>query len=320
MKPLTRLQRDVLGDVLISLHLRSSLYCRAIMRAPWGLSISRRAVASFHVVTAGTGWLSVEGADAPVLLSEGDLVILPHGHAHTLTDQPGTPVIRLEDLEPADAAEVAGVFSGGGGGAVTTLVCGELRFEDYPTHPLFSILPPCMHLRSQHSRSAPPLRTLVRLVRTEASESRLAADMVITRLSEVLFIQAVRAQLDAMSDSAAGWLGALADPQIGQAMALIQRQPEEPWTVESLAGRVGLSRSAFSAKFRRLVGESPMQYITRVRLTRAATLLRTQAAPLTVVATAVGYDSDVAFSKAFKRTFGMAPGAYRRGRRSPDGR
>jgi len=324
MKRMTRLQEDILTDVLQSLRLQSALYCRALLRAPWGVSISRRKVASFHLVIGGSGWLTIEGIDTAVSLAEGDLLILPHGHAHTLTDHPGAPVTsiesleNLESLEPTEAPVARGTFSNGGSGTLTTLVCGRFTFEDLPAHPLSSALPAWLHLRSRGARSAPLLRAIVRLVQSEARESRLAGDMVIARLSEVLFIEAVRAHLAAASDGDVGWLGALKDPQIGQAMALIQRHAEDSWTVAALAERVGLSRSTFSAKFRQLVGEPPMRYVGRVRLARAATLLRAQAAPLKEVAAAVGYDSEVTLSKAFKRQYGMAPGVYRHTDRSPD--
>lgn len=319
MEPLTHFQEDVLTDILQSIHLHSTLYCRATMGAPWGLHVSRREVASFHIVTGGACWLTVEGRGKPVLLNEGDLVILPHGHAHTLTDHPGTPVTRLEELVRMHPGEKEGVFSSGGRGAMTTLVCGGLQLEDHMTNPLFSILPTFLHLRSQQRQSIPWLLAIVQLVKAEASGDRPAAQAVITRLSEILFIQAVRAYISTVGDRNAGWLRALKDPQIGQALAMIQRQPGKSWTVESLASHVSLSRSAFSAKFKQLVGESPMKYITRVRLTKAAALLRTQSPTLVEVAMSVGYDSEVAFSKAFKRYFGMAPGAYGHGKRQPVG-
>jgi|SRR6266568_2510851 len=317
MEPLTHFQEDVLADLLQSIHLHSTLYCRAKMGAPWGLRVSRREIASFHIVTAGTSWLTVEGVDQPVLLTQGDLVILPHGHAHTLTDHPNTPVKKLEDLVRTGPGAKDGIFSSGGQGAVTTLICGGLQLEAHTTNPLFSILPPLLHMSSRDEQSIPWLATIVKLVKAEASVQRPAAEAIITRLSEILFIQAVRAYMSSASDGNRGWLAALKDPQIGQALSLIQRQPGESWTVESLASHVSLSRSAFSAKFKQLVGEPPMQYITRVRLTKAAALLRAQSATLVEVALSIGYDSEVAFSKAFKRYFGMAPGAYRQGRHPP---
>jgi transcriptional regulator GlxA family with amidase domain len=155
----------------------------------------------------------------------------------------------------------------------------------------------------------------VQLVKAEASANGPAAETVITRLSEILFIQAVRDYMRTADNGNGGWFNALKDPQIGQALALIHRQPGESWSVESLASRVSLSRSAFSAKFKELVGESPMQYVTRVRLTKAAAMLRTRPSTLIEVALSIGYDSEVAFSKAFKRYFNIAPGAYRLGER-----
>lgn len=315
---LTHFQEDVLADILQSIHLRSTLYCRAQMSAPWGFRVSQRSVASFHIVMGGTCWLTVEGRDEPVRLTEGDLVILPHGHAHTMTDHPATPATRLEDLVPKQPIGRDGLFYSEGQGSVTTLVCGGLQLEDHTTNPLFSILPPLLHLKGQHGQSHPWLHAIVKGVKAEASANQPATETVITRFSEILFIQAVRTyMMDTVDNGKRGWFSALKDPQIGQALALVQRHPEEPWTVESLACRVSLSRSAFSAKFKQLVGESPMQYVTRVRLTKAAAHLRTNSATLVEVATSIGYDSEVAFSKAFRRHFGIAPGAYRQGRRSP---
>jgi len=312
---LTLFQEDVLTDILQSLHLQSTLYCRAKMRAPWGFRVSRREVASFHIVTAGPCWLTVEGINKPVSLTEGDLVILPHGHAHTMTDHPETPVTRLEDLVSKQPVAKDGIFSSGGQGAATTLVCGGLLLEDHTTNPLFSILPPLLHMKSQHGQSQPWLKAIVQVVQAEASANQLAAETIITRFSEILFIQAVRTYMSMVGDGKRGWFNALKDPQIGQALALIQQHPEEQWTVASLACRVSLSRSAFSAKFKQLVGESPMQYVTQVRLAKAAALLRTNSATLAEVATSIGYDSEVSFSKAFRRSYAIAPGAYRQGRR-----
>jgi AraC-like DNA-binding protein len=316
VEPLTRFQEDVLADILQSLRLQSALYCRAQLGAPWGFRVSRREVASFHIVTGGTCWLTVEGTDKPMLLTEGDLVILLHGQTHTMTDQPETPATRLEDLVPRQTGDKEGIFYSGGHGAATTLVCGSLQLEDDPTNPLVAILPPVLHVQTQHGQSRSWLGAIVQLVKAEASANELAAETVIRRLSEILFIQAVRTYLSTVDGGPGGWFNALKDPQIGQALALVQDEPGEPWTVESLASHVGLSRSAFSAKFRQLVGEPPMRYLTRVRLRKAATVLRSHPATLVEVARSIGYDSEVAFSKAFRRYFGIAPGAYRQGRRS----
>jgi AraC-like DNA-binding protein len=316
MESLTQFQEDVLTDLLQSIHLKSTLYCRAQMRAPWGFRVSHREVASFHIVTGGACWLSIDGFDRPVQVGEGDLVILPHGHAHTMTDHPASPVTRLEDLVPKQPVGRDGIFYSVGHGAVTTLVCGGLQLEDQITNPLISILPTFIHMSSQPEQVNSWLPAIVDLVKSEASINRPAAETVIKRLSEILFIQAIRYCLSTDGEGSVSWFRALKDPQIGQSLVLMLRQPDEPWTVESLASRVGLSRSAFSARFRQLTGEPPMQYLTRARLTKAAAALRGGPATLVEIAQSIGYDSEVAFSKAFKRYFGIAPGAYRQGRRS----
>jgi AraC-like DNA-binding protein len=315
MDLLTQFQEDVFADVLRSIHLQSALYCRAHLSAPWGLAIPQRQVAVFHIVTAGACWLTVEGTDEPVFLATGDLIILPHGHAHVVTDQPTTPVTEFEDFVSRHPPDKYGRVYGDGQGPQSTLVCGEYQLEEYAANPLYAVLPTSLHASSRQRRANPWIKTIVQLVRTEAQGDQPGAETVITRLSEILFLHLVRDYLSSLGDGQAGWFRALQDPQIGQALALIHHQPEERWTVESLARSVGLSRSALSAKFTRLVGVPPLRYLTDVRLTKAAALLRTQPATLVAAALSVGYDSEVAFSKAFKRRFGAAPGAYRRERR-----
>jgi AraC-like DNA-binding protein len=253
-----------------------------------------------------------------VSLVEGDLVILPHGHAHTITDHPNTPVTRIEELEPKQSGAQVRVIARSGPGAVTTLVCGGFLLEE-TINPLISMLPPVLLLSSIQEHAAPSLQAIVQLVQTEASTNQQGATMMINRCSELLFLQAVRGYLSSAGDGHVGWYSALKDPQIGQALALIHQQPGERWTVEGLARHVYLSRSGFSAKFKHLVGEAPMEYLTRVRLMKAATLLRTHPGTLLEVALTVGYDSEVSFSKTFKRYFGMAPGAYRQAKRLPLG-
>jgi AraC-like DNA-binding protein len=315
MDPLTQFEEDVFADVLGSIHLQSALYCRAQLNAPWGLSVPRRQVAVFHIITVGTCWLTIEGTDKPVFLNAGDLMILPHGHAHVVTDQPTTSATEFEDFVAQHPPDKYGRIYGNGHGAQSMLVCGEYQLEEYATNPLYPLLPTCLHASSKQKQENPWIKMIVQLVQAEAQGHQPGAETVITRLSEILFLHVVRDYLSRLGNNQVGWVRALRDPQIGQALALIHQQPEERWTVESLACRVGLSRSALSAKFTQLVGRPPVHYLTDVRLTKAAALLRTQSTTLAAIAFSVGYDSEVAFSKAFKRRFGAAPGAYRRGRR-----
>jgi AraC family transcriptional regulator, alkane utilization regulator len=316
MDPITKLQEDVLSEVLQSVHLHSTLYCRARLSAPWGLAVPHRDAAVFHIVTQGTCWLRIEGMAVPIRLAAGELVILPHGDAHSVTDDLDSPVTRLEDFAVRYHAEPNAGGYGEGQGAAAMLVCGGLELEEYPANPLYSLLPIYLRAPIHPGNTSAWIDEIVKLVAAEAGASEPGAEAVIQRLSEVLFIRTVRTYLRASADERRGWLAALKDPEIGRALAVIRHQPEQAWTIAALAREVGLSRSAFAAKFAELVGEPPVQYLTRIRMTKGAMLLRTQSAPLSAVARAVGYDSDVTFSKAFKRWLGMAPGAYRRERRA----
>ena len=305
---------DVLTDVLRSVHIQGTLYCRSKMSVPWGFRVARRDTASFHVVTEGQCWLDVEGVITGVPLNAGDLVILPHGHAHIMCNPPNTPAAEIEyldDLVGKLAPDEHGMLHYGRGSASTALVCGGFQLEGHRTNPLVSALPPYIHISNADSRLIPWLQATVEWVEAEASANRAGAETVIARLSEILFIQAMRAFASAHNDATIGWLKALNDPQIGRALALIHSQPQVQWTLAALAAQVGLSRTAFTTKFRQLVGKSPLRYITRWRLTKAAAELRTGTGKLTEIARLVGYASEVALSKAFKRTFGVAPGAYR---------
>jgi AraC family transcriptional regulator, alkane utilization regulator len=312
MEQLTHFQEDVLTDILQELRLQGTLYCYARLGAPWGFGIPQREIVGFHLVTSGTCWLHV-GQDLPLQLHEGDLVILPHGHAHAVTDCPTSAVTRLEDLLEEQPDKHTAHFTQDGDGDVSTLICGGIRVQSHLTNPLFLLLPTVMHLRSADEQSLPQLRAIIEVVKAEAGQNRLATEVVVTRLSEVLFIQAVRAYLSVGGTEKPDWFKALKDPCIGQALVVMHHESNVKWTVASLAQRVSLSRSAFSARFTHLVGEPPMQYLARVRLTKATSLLQASSAVLLEVARAVGYDSEVTFSKAFKRWFGTAPGTYRQG-------
>lgn len=311
MEKLTRFQADVLTDILQELRLRTTLYCYARLGAPWGFGIPEREVVSFHLVTSGHCWLLVESGAQPFELQEGDLAIVPHGHAHSVIDSPTSAVTQLEDLLQDQQGDGRMHFTHDGSGPVSTLICGSIHIQNYLTNPLFLLLPPVVLVKGSGGHAMPQLRAIVDTVKLEADQNRLAAEVIITRLSEVLFIQAVRTYLDTVDGGQQGWFRALKDPSIGQALALMHHEPDTAWAVESLAHRVNMSRSAFSGKFTTLVGEPPMQYLAHLRLTKAVALLQSTSSTLAQIARAVGYDSAVAFSKAFKRRYGMSPGAYR---------
>ena len=302
---------DVLTDVLETVRVGAACYGRVEAAAPWGIGVEAdEQDAKFHVVLTGDCWLDADGQDS-VHLHGGDLVALPHGHAHALRDAPSSPVRSLRELITVNGKCQPSITTGGDG-AAATLVTGSFHFEDRRNNPLLSVLPPVIVLPGELSRSVHWLEPTLKFIACEAQSGRPGAQTVISRLADVLFIQIVRGYLATLPTSSSGWLGALGDSQIGAALGFIHQSPELDWTVQSLAAKVAMSRSAFASRFARLVGEPPLAYVTRWRMQKAAGLLRQSSATLADIAERVGYDSEAAFSKAFKRAVGSAPGAYRR--------
>ena len=303
---------DVLTDVLETVRVGAACYGRVEAAAPWGIGVAAdEEDAKFHVVLSGECWLDVPGQE-PVHLHGGDLVALPHGHAHELSDVPGSPIRPLSELIVSSGGKCQSSITTGGDGVSATLVTGSFHFEDRRNNPLLSVLPPVIVLPGELSRSVHWLEPTLKFIACEAQSGRPGAQTVVSRLADVLFIQIVRGYLATLPAGSSGWLGALGDSQIGAALGFIHQSPELDWTVQSLAAKVAMSRSAFASRFARLVGEPPLAYVTRWRMQKAAGLLRQSSATLADIAERVGYDSEAAFSKAFKRAVGTAPGAYRR--------
>jgi AraC-like DNA-binding protein len=308
---------DVLTDVLETVRVVAACYGRLEATAPWGIRVRPGEDAKFHVVLEGHARLVVDGVDEPIELSAGDIVALPHGHAHSLIDDPSITAQPLEELLVCRARGDNSVLRVGGGGQSSTIVSGRFRFEDRKNNPLLSVLPPVITLRGEMGKSVRWLEPTLKFIACEAQSGRPGSQTVIARLADVLFIQIVRGHLASLPVDGSGWLGALADAQIGAALGHIHQSPEQDWTVQSLASKVAMSRSAFASRFMRLVGEPPLSYVTKWRMQKAASMLRDGKQTLAQVAAQVGYDSEAAFSKAFKRAVGSAPGAYRRSLRVP---
>jgi AraC family transcriptional regulator, alkane utilization regulator len=306
---------DVLTDVLQTVRVSAACYGRVELSAPWGFSAEHSDDARFHVVMSGAARLEVEGVEGSVELSSGDLFVLPHGNAHVLRDSPDTPVRPISELRCETGERVVRY---GGGGSATTLVCGAFRFQDRQSNPLLNVLPPLVLVRGEEGRAVHWLEPTLQFIASESNSQRPGAQTVISRLVDILFIQIVRAHLAAASGASSGWLRALGEPQIGAALSLIHESPAEAWTVASLAHRAGMSRSTFAGRFTELVGEPPLHYLTRWRMQKAAGLLREGRATLAEIADRVGYESEAAFSKAFKRWLGSSPGAYRKAARSKE--
>jgi AraC-like DNA-binding protein len=312
---------DVLTDALEAIHLKSVIHGRLELTAPWGFRVDF-GHSGFYVVTRGTCWLEVDGVGEPVQLASGDFVLLPHGQAHVLRDNRRTRAVSAREVfsdcpKSTQGCQPGGIRRYGGGGALTTMVGGCFVFEDGGKNPLVASLPPVVHVKGDGGRAVQWLEASLQFVASEMASGQPGAETVVSRLADILFVQAVRAHMAQSADDAGGWLRAVVDPQVGAALSLMHEKPEAEWTVEALATRVAMSRSAFAARFAHLVGEPPLTYLTRWRMQKATRLLRAGHASIGEVASRVGYEAEAAFSKAFKRWTGMAPGAYRRAEAPP---
>jgi AraC-like DNA-binding protein len=302
---------DSLIDILRDLRLESSFYARSDLRVPWGLSFSVKDGPGFHVIVTGRCWLRIDSERIP--LAAGDLVLLPHGDEHQLVNPPEEEAIPLAALPSARVGHNAALLCYGGDGPEALLICGGVRFAGPLAHPLLDLLPRVLLLHcDEHEGTHAWLDATLTMLGAEALSLRPGSAAVMTRLADILVLQTIRAWLESDEGRRLGWLGALSDPDIGSTLALIHRRAEEPWTVASLAREVHLSRSVFSERFSRLVGMPPMQYVTRWRMSLAMSWLREERMSASEAAHRLGYSSEAAFSRAFKRQLQEPPGAFRR--------
>jgi AraC-like DNA-binding protein len=300
-----------LDEALHFVRMSGLFYCRSELRAPWGIALpGAKHCASFHVVTSGRCWLIVD--DERRELETGDLVVVRHGGA-CLVDDPSTPAEPFSSFAHEHVSGRYGILRVDGGiGASTTLVCGAVSFDDPASKQLVEMLPRVIYVSGRRPERMEWLDGMLRFMAFEARESRAGGETIITRLADILVIQAIRTWLEDDATSRGGWLGALRDAQIGRAIARIHRDPAHPWTLALLAGEASMSRSAFAARFTELVGEPAMQYVTRWRMHVAATWLRDDTMRAAEVAKRLGYRSEASFNRAFKRVMGLPPGQQRR--------
>jgi AraC-like DNA-binding protein len=302
---------DPLGEALHFLRVTGSFYCRSELTAPWGLTMPDWPDCLwFHIVTAGRFQLEVGGVE-PRVLQAGDLALVPHGQGHVLRSEPGAIAPDVMSIEHEFQNRYA-ILRHGGGGAATTVVCGAVRLDHPAAHHLVAVLPEVIHVEPGGGAHAEWMQSTLRLIAAEAAALRPGGEAVLTRLSDILVIQALRGWIEHDPAAQRGWLGALRDPLIGRAISLIHRDPARDWTVASLAAELAMSRSAFAARFTELVDEPAMRYVTRWRMQVARTWLTEEGATVGDVAGRLGYQSEAAFSRAFKRTVGVSPGAVAR--------
>jgi AraC-like DNA-binding protein len=304
---------DPLGEALHYLRMNGAFYCRSELSAPWGLTLPPMpGYVWFHVVTAGGARLET-GTEDGRLVRPSELALVPHGEGHVLRSDSGAPAPGILDLEREPVSDRYELLRHGGGGEPSTLICGAVRFEHPAAHNLIEILPETIVVEAAGTPETDWMQSTLRLMATEARALRPGGEAVITRLGDILVIQAIRSWIETDPAARSGWLGALQDRQIGRAISLIHREPARAWTVAALADEVAMSRSAFAARFTELVGEPAMHYVARWRMHVALSALRDEGATVGELADRLGYQSEAAFSRAFKRILGVSPGAARRG-------
>lgn len=328
------MSRDTLSDLLRSVRVRGAVFYYVSCRDQWSAEAPpAREIADavlpgcehvmeYHMIAKGNGWAAVEG-QPPVRLNPGDVVMFPQGDRHVMSSAPGIEPLRRtadwvfstrKDPKPMPISYHHGVVEAGTPlpveAADMIAVCGFLGCDLKPFNPLVAALPRILHLPA--GQAGGWVSRVIDQAVLECCSPRPGGDAVLERLAEMMFVDAARRYLDALPEDATGWLAGLRDRFVGKALSLMHERPEQAWTVEELAREVGLSRSALHERFVKLLGDAPMHYLASWRIQLGARLLRETSRNVATIALDVGYDSEAAFARAFKRVVGMPPAAWRK--------
>lgn len=320
---------DVLSDVLSAIRLSGSAFYDVTAASPWVAEAPPSAeiagavmpgaqhAIEYHAIIRGRCWITLVGGEpfAPVELREGDIAVIPHGEAHAVSSAPAmraTPDIAAHRRPADDSVLPFRIMVGREGPSDAHLICGFFACDVRPFNPLLSALPRFLKI----GRSTPPaadvlMGQVISIASADIAQGKAGAQGVLNKLSELLFIEAVRSHMEQLGGDDRGWLAGLRDPLVGRAIALIHADPARDWTLSALAAEAGASRSALAARFKQLMGFAPIQYLTGWRMQLAARQLTRKGAKVAAVAQAVGYDSEAAFSRAFKKFAGQPPGEWR---------
>jgi AraC-like DNA-binding protein len=302
--------RGTANELVRDLRIDSAVLCRSVMSAPWGFGIAGRDAGSFHMVIEGRAWLEVEGAVNAIAMPPGNVAVLPTGSPHWIRDSPDSTAPPLTSILATHEVVDGELRFGGDDGPLAEIVCGVFSFEGGRRPAWIDRLPPVVVSRPKGERGQWRSRVIDAL-REEARRPTPGGSVAVNRLLESLLADAFRTSLEGSSDDPAVPVTALADARIGRALGRVREDPARTWSVRELADLATMSRSAFADRFRMLVGQAPMQYVTELRLSRAARMLRLTDATIAEVARSVGYGSEDALSRAFKARFGQAPSTYR---------
>ena len=315
---------DVLSEVLKAVRLDGALFYNGEFSAPWRFrSPASRAVAPylspdsghviiFHLLTEGRGYAHIEGEGRPVSLNAGDIIIFPHGDPHFMGNGSGVKAVDMAQELERISSQGLKISRMGGGGEITKFICGYMACEAQLSRIFLGGLPPVLKINIRNDASDQWLENSIRYSVGNADASRPGGEAVIAKLSEVLFVEALRRYIALLPPEQTGWLAGVRDPEVGRALALMHRQPANPWTIAALANDVGISRSVLAERFRRYLSETPIAYLTRWRLQLGAQMLKSTSSSVAEIADEVGYESEPSFNRAFKREFGLPPARFRK--------
>ena len=296
---------DPISDVFTALEVQSVFYGRSEFSAPWGIRFAP-GHAAFGMVLRGQCWLQVEGS-SELAIDSGDCYVLPRGVAYSLRDDPASALVDMEQVVKTFQTS----HRYGGDGRTTVMLTGCFTLDTSFSKPVVDLLPSTIHIKADEPQST-PLENTVRLLAAEMQQHAPGSQVIVNRLTDVFFLQAIRSYMSQHKGCSSHWLRAVADPQIGRVLTAMHGDMARSWSVEELAAEGGMSRAGFAMRFKQLVGETPLEYLTRWRMYKATRLLRDHNRKLLEVANSVGYDSDAAFNRAFKRMHGVSAGEYRR--------
>lgn len=319
---------DPLSDVLRVVKLTGAVFHLVEASSPWGVAVPRardyssiilpraQHLISYHIILKGSGWVEVpEVASTP--FEAGDILVLSHGEPYSLLSAPGQRPEYDQEATVAFFREwMAGKLpfvtrEGGGGPGGAEYICGFLGCDMLPFNPLLAALPRLLRIRRSRTGRRDLLRGLIDLTLSDACRPQIGSESIRLRLSELIFVEVVRLCLEALPAHETGWLSGLKDPSIGKVLTLLHDAPARPWTLKQLAQEAGMSRSALAARFSHLIGQAPMQYLTLWRMQIAARLLADNSLKVAAVGKEVGYESEAAFSRAFKKVVGASPAKWR---------
>jgi len=299
---------DVVSDICRSIRLEGSVFFRSDLAAPWGIQLPAAHEPRFHVVLQGSMWYQTDLMSEPKQMNAGDILIIPEGEWHWVADSVGRKCFLPPEIGAA-IAEGRPMFQGDE--VATRLLCGLFRFDKALEHPLISALPPIIHLLHNDSASHKFLIQTANWMFDEFNEEAPGSSVLVDRLCEVFFIQALR-NVQEIQEFSTGFLAALKDPRINKALQLIHNQPDVAWTLDDLATEVAMSRAVFADRFNHLVGSPPITYLSGWRMQQALNLIKETVLPVITIAAKVGYTSDITFIRAFQRYFEVTPAEYRK--------